>query len=187
MASAHQNGSTGPSRFADAPANERPSGLPSSGADASNTASSMSGSTAGGDAWSGYNGSTGSGFGGEGLAGAEGFGDPGDGGSGQPPAAPTRAVKPTRQISHGAQEVLTVTALADKEGVFMFQHRNYEIASSRKNIRVVRRYSDFNWLLDCLYKKYPFRQLPLLPPKRVSSKHASMDLFAGMSSANSIS
>jgi hypothetical protein len=25
-------------------------------------------------------------------------------------------------------------------------------------------------LLDCLHKRYPFRQLPLLPPKRVGSK-----------------
>lgn len=58
--------------------------------------------------------------------------------------------------------------LEEKEGMFMFQHRNYEVASVRRNSKVIRRYSDFVWLLDCLHKRYPFRQLPLLPPKRVS-------------------
>jgi sorting nexin-8 len=53
----------------------------------------------------------------------------------------------------------------------MFQHRNYEVASSRRTTKVIRRYSDFVWLLDCLHKRYPFRQLPLLPPKRVGSKY----------------
>jgi len=67
------------------------------------------------------------------------------------------------------EEVVTVTALPEKEGMFMFQHRNYQVASSRRTTQVVRRYSDFVWLLDCLHKRYPFRQLPLLPPKRVAS------------------
>lgn len=33
---------------------------------------------------------------------------------------------------------------------------------------MVRRYSDFAWLFDCLLKKYPFRQVPLLPPKKIA-------------------
>jgi len=49
-----------------------------------------------------------------------------------------------------------------------FQHRNYEVASVRRGTKVVRRYSDFVWLLDCLHKRFPYRQLPLLPPKRVA-------------------
>jgi sorting nexin-8 len=57
--------------------------------------------------------------------------------------------------------------LPEKEGMFMFQHRNYEVKSVRRSSTVVRRYSDFVWLLDCLQKRYPFRRLPLLPPKRV--------------------
>ena len=57
--------------------------------------------------------------------------------------------------------------------MFLFQHRNYEITSVRRNSKVIRRYSDFAWLLDCLHKRYPFRQLPLLPPKRVASKSTS--------------
>ncbi|KAL9040637.1 MAG: hypothetical protein Q9214_004406, partial [Letrouitia sp. 1 TL-2023] len=65
-------------------------------------------------------------------------------------------------------ETITVTLLPDKEGMFMFQHRNYEVRSARRGSTVIRRYSDFVWLLDCLHKRYPFRQLPLLPPKRVA-------------------
>lgn len=65
-------------------------------------------------------------------------------------------------------EVITITALPEKEGMMFFQHRNYEVSSSRRGTKVVRRYSDFVWLLDCLHKRYPYRQLPLLPPKRVA-------------------
>lgn len=73
----------------------------------------------------------------------------------------------------GNEEVVTITAIAEKEGLFMFQHRNYEVGSNRRANKVVRRYSDFVWLLDCLHKRFPFRQLPLLPPKRVGSKYPS--------------
>ncbi|KAL2851573.1 hypothetical protein BJY01DRAFT_232844 [Aspergillus pseudoustus] len=66
------------------------------------------------------------------------------------------------------KEIVTVSLLQEKEGMFMFQHRNYEVKSARRGSTVVRRYSDFVWLLDCLHKRYPFRQLPLLPPKRIS-------------------
>ena len=67
-------------------------------------------------------------------------------------------------------EVITIEMLPEKEGMFMFQHRNYQVSSAKRNSTVIRRYSDFVWLLDCLHKRYPFRQLPLLPPKRVASK-----------------
>ncbi|KAL9577113.1 MAG: hypothetical protein Q9212_006581 [Teloschistes hypoglaucus] len=75
------------------------------------------------------------------------------------------------------QEVVTVTLLPEKEGMFMFQHRNYEVKSARRGSTVIRRYSDFVWLLDCLHKRYPFRQLPLLPPKRVAvnGRHLATD------------
>ncbi|KAI4839901.1 hypothetical protein E4T44_03782, partial [Aureobasidium sp. EXF-8845] len=77
----------------------------------------------------------------------------------------------------GPEELVTVNVLEEKEGMFMFQHRNYEVSSIRRNSRVIRRYSDFVWLLDCLHKKFPFRQLPLLPPKRVAinGKHIAAD------------
>ena len=49
------------------------------------------------------------------------------------------------RIPRGPEEVVTVTVLPEKEGMFMFQHRNYQIASARRQSRVVRRYSDFVW------------------------------------------
>jgi len=76
----------------------------------------------------------------------------------------------SRIANGGVEEIVTVNTIQEKEGMFMFQHRNYEVASTRRSSKVIRRYSDFVWLLDALHKVYPFRQLPLLPPKRVASK-----------------
>lgn len=81
------------------------------------------------------------------------------------------------RASRGAEENVVVVLMPEKEGVFMFQHHNYEISSIRRGSKVIRRYSDFVWLLDCLHKRYPFRILPLLPPKRVgvNGSHLSND------------
>ncbi|KAK5655321.1 hypothetical protein OQA88_5888 [Cercophora sp. LCS_1] len=98
--------------------------------------------------------------------------------AGGPPPVPT----PSRTIGGGrtgsaVQETILVTLMPEKEGIFMFQHHNYEVSSSRRGSKVIRRYSDFVWLLDCLHKRYPFRVLPLLPPKRVAvnGNHLSND------------
>ncbi|EGP90019.1 uncharacterized protein MYCGRDRAFT_99206 [Zymoseptoria tritici IPO323] len=101
---------------------------------------------------------------GNGDAVEDGFGAEGTGHS----APPRRPQQPRVATGKGVEEVITVNLLDEKEGMFLFQHRNYEVASIRRNSKVIRRYSDFVWLLDCLHKRYPFRQLPLLPPKRVS-------------------
>lgn len=128
---------------------------------------SQSGAVSG--AWGAYDGNVnasfsnpaGSTIGGEGFDG-EGGGDP------PAPTAPTRTFGGGgRTTSGGPEENVMITLLPEKEGMFMFQHHNYQVTSSRRGSQVVRRYSDFVWLLDCLHKRYPFRQLPLLPPKRV--------------------
>ena len=75
-----------------------------------------------------------------------------------------------RATNRTVEETVTVTLLPEKEGMFLFQHRNYELKSARRGSSVIRRYSDFVWLLDCLHKRYPFRQLPLLPPKTIAGK-----------------
>lgn len=85
------------------------------------------------------------------------------------PVGPT----PSRTIGGGragsaVEENILVTLMPEKEGMFLFQHHNYEVSSTRRTSKVIRRYSDFVWLLDCLHKRYPFRVLPLLPPKRVA-------------------
>jgi sorting nexin-8 len=115
------------------------------------------------DGWGSY-GNTGAGFAGDGAAGF------GSGNDDVPIPRPPRHVGGGRTTSRGVEETVTITLLPDKEGMFMFQHRNYEVKSARRASTVVRRYSDFVWLLDCLHKRYPFRQLPLLPPKRVAGK-----------------
>ncbi|KAK3301813.1 uncharacterized protein B0T15DRAFT_563459 [Chaetomium strumarium] len=111
------------------------------------------------------------------FAGAGGSGAPRDP-AGLQPAAPA----PNRTIGGGrtgptVADNIVVTLMPEKEGMFLFQHHNYEVTSSRRGSKVIRRYSDFVWLLDCLHKRYPFRVLPLLPPKRVAvnGNHLSND------------
>ncbi|EEY21701.1 sorting nexin mvp-1 [Verticillium alfalfae VaMs.102] len=84
---------------------------------------------------------------------------------------------PSNRTGGAVEENIVVSLMPEKEGLFFFQHHNYEVSSSRRGSKVVRRYSDFVWLLDCLHKRYPFRVLPLLPPKRVAvnGNHLSND------------
>ncbi|KAJ5159544.1 Sorting nexin mvp1 [Penicillium canariense] len=104
-----------------------------------------------------------------------GFGPPGDDPGDTAPQR--RSLGITRATNPQVEETVAITLLPEKEGMFLFQHRNYEVKSARRGSTVVRRYSDFVWLLDCLQKRFPFRQLPLLPPKRVSvnGTHLSAD------------
>lgn len=93
------------------------------------------------------------------------------------PPALTHHISSAGRTGRNLEENLVVTLMPEKEGIFMFQHHNYEISSLRRGSKVIRRYSDFVWLLDCLHKRYPFRVLPLLPPKRmaVNGNHLSND------------
>ncbi|KAL1626156.1 Sorting nexin mvp1 [Diplodia seriata] len=121
--------------------------------------------------WGGFGDAAGNGFSNPGLPNAglgEGFGAPPGEGDNNDPTGLGRSLGGGLAANNGADEVITVTSIAEKEGIFLFQHRNYQVCSVRRNSKVVRRYSDFVWLLDCLHKRYPFRQLPLLPPKRVA-------------------
>ncbi|KAF1355911.1 sorting nexin-like protein mvp1 [Lizonia empirigonia] len=117
--------------------------------------------------WGGYNGGSGQPFSAPDLT-SGGFQDTPDGGNGGA-SIPAGLSGSLGRLPGGSgnDEAITITAIAEKEGLFMFQHRNYEVGSNRRANKVVRRYSDFVWLLDCLHKRFPFRQLPLLPPKRV--------------------
>ena len=127
------------------------------------------------NAWGGYNGSS-AGFSDQSTIGG-GFGDSGDGQSNRPGQQPSRSVSGSVTIPTGTGESVTVTLLPEKEGMFLFQHHNYEVKTVRKGTSVVRRYSDFVWLLDCLQKRYPFRRLPLLPPKRVQGMYEGKLFF----------
>lgn len=144
----------------------------------------ISASSAGGGGWGYFDGSTPSGgfndasqgqpaaspFGGGGGDGGGGGGGNGDqGSSGNTPGAPMRPSASGRTGS-GIEEHIVISLMPEKEGMFLFQHHNYEVSSARRGSKVIRRYSDFVWLLDCLHKRYPFRVLPLLPPKRMAGK-----------------
>ncbi|OXV09513.1 hypothetical protein Egran_02722 [Elaphomyces granulatus] len=119
-----------------------------------------------GSGWDGYNSTSSAAFGNPGQSSLGGFGLPEEdqGGSN----TPRRSLGGGKITGSQVEEVITITMVPEKEGMFMFQHRNYEVKSPRRGSTVIRRYSDFVWLLDCLQKRYPFRQLPLLPPKRVA-------------------
>jgi sorting nexin-8 len=104
------------------------------------------------------------------VIGGQGF-DSSGGGEDEPAQnTPSRSFGGGRVTTGGVEETVVITLLPEKEGMFMFQHHNYQVASARRGSKVIRRYSDFVWLLDCLQKRYPFRQLPLLPPKRVGGE-----------------
>ncbi|KAJ9613036.1 Sorting nexin mvp1 [Cladophialophora chaetospira] len=133
-------------------------------------------SDGGSTGWNSFNGNSG-GFSEQPTLGG-GFGDPGDNQQpGRPDQEPRGAVAQSITLPPGTGESVTVTSLPEKEGMFLFQHRNYEVNTLRRGSSVVRRYSDFVWLLDCLQKRYPFRRLPLLPPKRVqvNGSHLTAD------------
>ncbi|SCU91190.1 LAFA_0F02344g1_1 [Lachancea sp. 'fantastica'] len=76
-------------------------------------------------------------------------------------------------------DIIMVEEIPEREGL-LFKHTNYlvrhlvelpdtEPASDKS---VVRRYSDFVWLQEVLLKKYPFRMIPDLPPKKIGSHNA---------------
>ncbi|KAI0148394.1 hypothetical protein GGR57DRAFT_239459 [Xylariaceae sp. FL1272] len=148
------------------------------------SAGSVPSSAAGG--WDYFGGSAGSPRGGYGGGSAQNpvtspFGGGGGGGGREPganpPAGHSRTISGTSRIGSAVEENITVNLMPEKEGIFLFQHHNYEVSSVRRGSKVIRRYSDFVWLLDCLHKRYPFRVLPLLPPKRVAvnGNHLSND------------
>lgn len=89
---------------------------------------------------------------------------------GRPAAANSSRTIGSGRTGSAIEENIVVTLMPEKEGMFLFQHHNYEVLSTRRGSKVIRRYSDFVWLLDCLHKRYPFRALPLLPPKRVAGE-----------------
>lgn len=73
----------------------------------------------------------------------------------------------------GSADAVRIKEVPEKEGL-VFKHTNYAITHDLKlglnspsgSKKVTRRYSDFVWLLEFLLKKYPFRVIPGLPPKK---------------------
>jgi len=57
-----------------------------------------------------------------------------------------------------------------QQGMFFNRFMVYSVQSYSRGVTVLRRYSEFVFLWDCLVKRYPFRILPQLPPKRIAGK-----------------
>lgn len=76
-------------------------------------------------------------------------------------------------------DIIVVEEIPEREGL-LFKHANYLVkhlvtlpsSSPSEDRTVVRRYSDFLWLREILLKRYPFRMIPELPPKRIGSQNA---------------
>lgn len=77
----------------------------------------------------------------------------------------------TRSWFHKVEEI-KVTIAPEREG-FIFKHVNYIVESQKRSSIVLRRYSDFWWLMEVLSRRYPFRILPNLPPKKVAGSKCS--------------
>ncbi|KAJ3007183.1 Sorting nexin mvp1 [Thoreauomyces humboldtii] len=66
-------------------------------------------------------------------------------------------------------------SMAPEKGGFLIKHVNYILHSHTRQASVLRRYSDFLWLLDILVRRYPFRAIPSLPPKKVAADEAFLE------------
>ncbi|KAG9001468.1 Sorting nexin mvp1 [Tulasnella sp. JGI-2019a] len=64
------------------------------------------------------------------------------------------------------QKTVTIIILPEKQGFILNRYTVYVI-QTEAGAQVNRRYSEFVFLWDCLVKRYPFRILPHLPPKRL--------------------
>jgi len=57
-----------------------------------------------------------------------------------------------------------------QQGMFFNRFMLYSVQSYSRGVTVLRRYSEFVFLWGVLVKRYPFRLLPQLPPKRIAGK-----------------
>lgn len=83
-----------------------------------------------------------------------------------------------REYKPLSSDTIIVEEIPQKEGV-LFKHTNYYVkhlielptAQQNKERTVIRRYSDFLWLQEVLHRRYPFRLIPELPPKKIGSQN----------------
>ena len=84
-------------------------------------------------------------------------------------------IKETRKLYNPlVTDIVSIEEIPEREGL-LFKHINYKLTLSAElpntetteNKSVVRRYSDFDWLQEVLLKRYPFRMIPELPPKKI--------------------
>ncbi|KAF8273177.1 hypothetical protein EI94DRAFT_1564763 [Lactarius quietus] len=71
------------------------------------------------------------------------------------------------------QEKVTVQ-FGGQQGFVLTRYMVYSITTERGGT-VQRRYSEFAFLWDCLVRRYPFRLLPQLPPKRIGPDESFLE------------
>ncbi|KAJ9081201.1 Sorting nexin mvp1 [Entomophthora muscae] len=64
---------------------------------------------------------------------------------------------------------------AEELGGLIFKFVNYTVTSEVRACTVLRRYSDFYWLCEVLQKRYPYRMIPKLPPKKIGGNKVFFD------------
>nr|XP_033819230.1 sorting nexin-8 [Geotrypetes seraphini]XP_033819232.1 sorting nexin-8 [Geotrypetes seraphini]XP_033819233.1 sorting nexin-8 [Geotrypetes seraphini]XP_033819234.1 sorting nexin-8 [Geotrypetes seraphini]XP_033819235.1 sorting nexin-8 [Geotrypetes seraphini] len=64
------------------------------------------------------------------------------------------------------RDTVQVELIPEKKGLFL-KHVEYEVSSQRFESSVYRRYNDFVVFHEILLKKFPYRMVPELPPKRM--------------------
>ncbi|TFK53402.1 hypothetical protein OE88DRAFT_1806360 [Heliocybe sulcata] len=64
------------------------------------------------------------------------------------------------------QETVKVEVMGQR-GFILNKYTVYDVKSEQRDATVPRRYSEFVFLWDVLVRRYPFRLLPALPPKRI--------------------
>ncbi|KAI8881362.1 PX-domain-containing protein [Backusella circina FSU 941] len=80
---------------------------------------------------------------------------------------PSLPESPNESFSNIDQITISVS---ERTGFLMFGHVNYLVSSSKQQTSVLRRYNDFFHFYEYLIKKYPFRMIPSLPPKKMTGK-----------------
>ncbi|KAL3230248.1 Sorting nexin MVP1 [Nakaseomyces bracarensis] len=88
-------------------------------------------------------------------------------------------MKSVRKTYHPLElDIVSIEEIPEREGL-LFKHANYAVkhlvdlpnTDPPKNRTVIRRYSDFLWLQEVLLKRYPFRMIPDLPPKKIGTQN----------------
>lgn len=94
-------------------------------------------------------------------------------------------IKSTRKLYNPLSlDIVTTEEIPEREGL-LFKHINYKLVhlvelpntDPSDDKSVIRRYSDFSWLQEVLLKRYPFRIIPELPPKKIGTSQNLDPMF----------
>lgn len=87
-----------------------------------------------------------------------------------PSAMEHATTEPVPDYDPTAEPRIRVAVSTKDAGSYLFRHALYSVNGEfdEKTVKVLRRYRDFATLADFLSRKYTFRVIPVLPPKRIT-------------------